>query len=198
MTLRFLITMCVVLSAPVVGLAAGDAQEPLTLGSVLKSYEFWGAVINFTCLLLLLGYGVKKFGNPALKKRSEEIKASLEEAQRLKAEAEEKHAEYQSRLNALDTEVKVMRDEMVSAAQAERARLLADAQEKAERMRRDTAFLISQQMKQLRDELTEETVVAAVAGAETLLNETTTAADQDRLADGYLKSLGSIDPRGSR
>ena len=56
-------------------------------------------------------------------------------------------------------------------------------------MRKDAAFLIEQEVKQVRVELQRETVLAAVAAAEELLKKRITPADQERLAEDYLTQL---------
>ena len=171
--------------------AAGHGG-PLTLKSVLSNPEFWAACVNFFVLLLILRYAVKKFGNPALAARRAEVEQSLQEAQKLKAQAQEAHAKYQSRLDKLDSEIDQLRADMVKAGEVERDRIVADAEEKAARMRREVTFLIEQQMKELRKTLTEETILASIKNAESLLKTATSAADQDRLADAYLQRLDDL------
>jgi F-type H+-transporting ATPase subunit b len=96
------------------------------------------------------------------------------------------------RLEKLDQEMVRLRAEMVKAGEAERDRIVAQAEEKAARMRKDTQFLIEQQMKQLRKDLTREAASAAVLAAQELLQEKTTADDQDRLAEAYLDRLDEV------
>ena len=81
---------------------------------------------------------------------------------------------------------------MIKAGEAERDRIVAQAEEKAARIRKDTSFLIEQQMKQLRKELLHEAANAAVVAAEELLRERTTDADHDQLAQAYLKRLDEV------
>jgi F0F1-type ATP synthase membrane subunit b/b' len=59
-------------------------------------------------------------------------------------------------------------------------------------MRKDTSFLIEQQIKQLRKELTHQAANAAVFAAQELLQEKTSASDQDQLAEAYLNRLGEV------
>lgn len=161
----------------------------LTFQSLLSDREFQGAVVNFLALVALFAWVIRKKGNPALAERRQEVEAELAEAQRLRAEAEQRHREAAQRLDKLDEEVAELRAEMIKAGEVERDRIVAQAEEKAARMRKDTSFLIDQQMKQLRKDLTVEAAEAAVRAAHELLQEATTEADQDRLADAYLESL---------
>ncbi|MEZ4287304.1 MAG: ATP synthase F0 subunit B [Polyangiales bacterium] len=179
---------------------AGEHHEPLTLGHVFKNYEFLGALVNFIVLVLILRMGVKKVGNPALSARSELIASELKEAQRLKAEAEAVHAEFKAKLDKLDSEIESLRADMVKAGEAERDRIVAEAETKAARMRREQAFLIEQEMKQLKKDVLGETVQAAIAHAEQLISQSASSADHDRLASDYLGAIkGEMDaPKGKR
>ncbi len=78
---------------------------------------------------------------------------------------------------------------MISAGEKERDRILAEAEHKAARMRRESEFLIEQQAKQLRADLLREATESAVTAAEQLLIKSTTNFDQQRLAQEYLSSL---------
>ena len=170
----------------------GDGHGELTVRSVFANPEFQGTLVNFTVLLLLIAWVIRKKGNPALAARRAEVEQELAEAQRLRAEAEARHMETASRLEKLDQEMVEIRADMIKAGEAERDRIVAQAEEKAARMRKDTAFLIEQQIKQRRKDLTREAANAAVVAAEELLQKSTTDTDQDQLAEAYLKRLDEV------
>lgn len=171
--------------------AAGDHGE-LTVTGLLNDRVFQGTVINFLVLVALLAWVIRKKANPALAARRAEVEKELAEAQRLRADAERRHRETATRLEKLDQEMAQIRHEMVKAGEAERDRIVAQAEEKAARMRRDTSFLIEQQIKQLRKELTQQAANAAVLAAQALLQKETTSADQDQLAEAYLTRLEEV------
>ena len=170
-------------------------HSPLTLSQILKSTEFWGTIVNFLVLALLIGWVIRKKGNPALAARREAVQKELDEAQRLRLEAEAKQREAAERLKRLDQEMARIRADMAKAGEAERDRIVAQAEEKADRLRRDTTFLIEQQLKQLRRELTAEAAKAAVEAAQSMLAEQTNDADQTQLAEAYLKRLDEVAER---
>jgi F-type H+-transporting ATPase subunit b len=126
----------------------------------------------------------------ALQARRDSIAKEIEEAQRMKQEAEARAKVYQAKLETLEQEVQTARDGLVRAGEAERDRIVADAEAKAERMRKDAEFLVTQELKQIRQDLLRDTVEAAVGAAEELLRRRVTAADQERLAEDYLTDLG--------
>lgn len=164
----------------------------LTFTGLLQNRDFQGTVINFLVLVGLIAWVIRKKGNPALAARRAEVEKELAEAQRLRAEAEKRHAETAMRLEKLDHELAQIRGDMIKAGEVERDRIVEQAEEKAARIRKDTSFLIEQQIKQLRKELTQQAATAAVLAAQELLQERTTDSDQDRLAEGYLNRLDEV------
>jgi F-type H+-transporting ATPase subunit b len=172
--------------------AHDDGHGELTLPSLLRSPDFQGTVFNFLVLVGLLTWIIRKKGNPALAARRAEVEKELAEAQRLRTEAEKRHMETATRLEKLDQEMIQIRGDMIKAGEAERDRIVEQAEEKAARMRKDTTFLIEQQVKQLRKELTHQAASAAVVAAQELLQQRTTDSDQDQLAEAYLNRLDEV------
>ena len=172
--------------------AHDDGHAELTFSALIQNREFQGTIINFLVLVGLIAWVIRKKGNPALAARRAEIEKELAEAQRLRAEAEKRHMETATRLEKLDHEMIQIRGDMIKAGEAERDRIVAQAEEKAARLRKDTSFLIEQQMKQLRKDLTQQAASAAVVAAQELLQERTTDVDQDQLAEAYLNRLDEV------
>jgi F-type H+-transporting ATPase subunit b len=147
---------------------------------------------NVTNALLLFGvlvvFGKKPIAE-ALKHRKQRIVAGMDEAARMKAEAQATLAEYEEKLKRLDSEVERIRAEMREAAEAERRRILAEAKERRERMERDAHLLVEQELKAARDSLVRETVSGALASAEEILTSRLTDADHDRLTAEYLDNI---------
>ncbi len=147
------------------------------------------SVLNFVLLISLFVWLFRDSVAKALETRRASVEQALTEAARLKTDAEAKHREYTERLAHLDEELAQIRNDMVAAGMKERDRIVADAEHKAARMRKEAEFLVEQQVKQLRAELTRDTVNAAVAAAEQLLLKSATSFDQQRLAQEYLTAL---------
>jgi F-type H+-transporting ATPase subunit b len=130
-------------------------------------------VLNFVVLLGIY----YKFGkgpiSEGLKSRRATIAREIEEAARMRKEAEDRAVKYQEKLSHLEAELKETRETL-----------------------KDATFLIEQELKQLRSELTREAVETAVVAAEELLKKRITGADQERLAEDYLSQLASRRPSG--
>ena len=194
-------TVVVLLMAPVaIAHAAGGGHghgHELHFVEIVTNPEFLAAVINFLVLVFIL---MKFGGKPVaayLSGRRRQVEEGLLEAARLKEAAEKKQAEYAARIANLSREMEEIRAEMVRAGEAERDRIVAEAERKAARMRREVEFVISQQMKQLRADLTKEAVEAAIEAAGSVLKEQTNISDQQRLAQGYLERLKQSTPGGA-
>ncbi|MEM6954556.1 MAG: ATP synthase F0 subunit B [Myxococcota bacterium] len=171
---------------------AGHGEHDLTAAQIWTNTNFLFTCLTFLFLIALLRYGYFKAGKPALEARRREIEEALNEAQAKKAEAEALREEYRGRLSRMEEELAKIREQTIKAGEVERDRIVAEAEAKAATMRKDTAFQIEQKMKALREELTHEAVAHAVAAAEEVIKNETTAADQTRLADAYLDELGAL------
>jgi len=150
---------------------------------------FVGPIVNFL-ILLAIGYmALRRAINPALASRRAAIESELNEASRLRTEAEGMHAEYTARLAGLEAEIERIKGDFVRAGETERDRIVADAQAKAARMRQDGADTVAQEFKALREDLRRVAVLAAATAAEATVRQSINAADQSRLADEFVASL---------
>ena len=152
------------------------------------------SVVNFVVLVGLFTYLFRDKLRSFLKERRASVEQALKEAARMKAEAEVKHKEYSERLARLDQELAQIKAEMIAAGRTERDRIIADAEQKAARMRKEAEFIIEQHVKQLRVDLSREAAATAIAAAEQLLLRATTTYDQQRLAQEYLTAIAKTRP----
>lgn len=154
-----------------------------------KTTPYIALLINFAILMAIYVKIGKKPIAEALKNRRASVAKEIEEAQRMRREAEERAKQYQAKLATLEQELDTTRQALIEAGKGERDRIVKEAEEKAERMKRDAQFLVEQEIKQLRIDLMKETIEAAVTAAESLLKERVTQADHDRLAEDFLAQL---------
>jgi F0F1-type ATP synthase membrane subunit b/b' len=171
--------------------AESEAPPPINWTEFDKETPpFLATLINFG--ILAAGYYLlgKKSIAAGLVARRDSIAKEIEEAQRMKAEAEQRAKTYQGRLERLDEEARQAREVLVRAGEAERDRIIADAESTADRLRKDAEFLVLQEIKQVRQDLWREAVETAVTAAEEMLKKRVTPADQERLAEAFLGELG--------
>jgi F-type H+-transporting ATPase subunit b len=160
-------------------------------GPLVPTTPYIYLVINFVVLLAIYYYAGKTGVMRELKARRETVSRELDEAAKIKAEAKAKLEEYSARIGRLDDELQRIKTELIAAGEAERDRIVKEAETKAERMRKDAEFLLSQELKQLRNDLIVQTVDTATAAAQAVLKSSVTQADHDRLADQYLHQLAA-------
>jgi F-type H+-transporting ATPase subunit b len=154
-----------------------------------KQPPYLAALINFALLMTLYYAMGKKPLAEALKSRKANVVKEIEEAQRMKQEAEARAKQYQAKLANLEDELAATRKALLESGKADQERIVKEAEEKAVRMQKDAAFLLEQEVKQMRIDLQRETVDLAVAAAGELLKKRVTAEDQERMAEEFLKTL---------
>jgi F0F1-type ATP synthase membrane subunit b/b' len=145
---------------------------------------FVGMLINFALLVGLYYTLGKKPVSEGLKQRRINIGKDIEEARKMLQEAKEAA--------------------LITAGKGEVEALLVEADERAERMKRDAERLVEQERKQLQHDLLLETIELSVAEAEKILQKSATPEDHARLADELLAELAkkpaapriSVAPRG--
>jgi F-type H+-transporting ATPase subunit b len=150
---------------------------------------FGALALNAAILyFLLFKYGRKPISD-GLRQRKLAIMKGIEDAAKMKAQAEARLAEYQKKLDDIDSEVARIKTEMKAAGEAESARILSEAKERRGRMERDARTLVEQELKAARESLLRDTVRAAVKSAEATLTAKIGDSDQQRLGDEYLASI---------
>jgi F-type H+-transporting ATPase subunit b len=163
-----------------------------------KTPPFLAMLVNFA--LLVGGYYFlgRRPVAAALQSRRDTIAKDIDEAQHMLAGARDRAKVYQAKLEQVEDAKRVARESVLGAGEAERDRIILEAEAKAARLRKDSEFLVDQELKLVREELVREAVVAAVAAAEEMLKSGITQADHERLADEYLADLAakSLGPQG--
>jgi F-type H+-transporting ATPase subunit b len=153
--------------------------------------EFWVA-IAFLVFVGVLGYfGVHRTLLKGIDGRRDRIKAELDEARRLKAEAEALLAQYRRKQHEAEQEAQAI----VAGAKAEAERLAAEAETKLEefvtRRTKMAESKIAQAEAQALADVRSAAAEAAVAAAETILTRTV----KDKVADDLI-SRGIADLKG--
>lgn len=156
-----------------------------------KQPPFLAMAINFAVLLFIYYKFGKKPVAEALKKRRENIAKQIEEADRIKTEALARAEKYQAQLGSLDVEAEQTKKAIRATGEADRERVLREANEKAARLEREADALLDAERKQAKRELYEAAVEDAVIKAEELLRAKLTQADHERLGEEFLAQLAA-------
>lgn len=150
------------------------------------------AVINLGIVLFLLFKFGKKPVSDALANRKKTIMTDIDAATALRVDAEKRLKSYEKQLGRIEERRKELHEEYRLQWEAERTRILKEAEEKALRLRRDAEFRVAQELKQVQVDLLAEAVEGSVHAAEDLLKTRIQASDQNRLADEFLLDLGKV------
>lgn len=176
---------------------SGHGHGGVTLHEVLAgdhSITFWGAVVNFSLLCAILYFAARKPLQAFLATRRSAMEEAIRDAAAAKAKAEARYQEYTDRLAGLDQELAKLRADIARGAEDDKKRILAEAEETAARLRRDTETLIRQHAEGLERRIRAEVVEAAMSSAERLLRERVGSDDQRRLADTYHAEISALAP----
>lgn len=100
-------------------------------------FTFTAQIVNFLVLVALLRWLLYARIVNAMKKREERIAGRLEEADRVRTEAEDKAAQYEEKIREIDKQREESLKEARREAQEERQRLLKEARKESDRKREE-------------------------------------------------------------
>jgi F-type H+-transporting ATPase subunit b len=174
--------------------AAREGGDEVVAEPEIHGWKLLAQLANFGVLVFIL----IKFGGPAVSKaltaRHQQLKADLAAAAEAKTAAEKRLAVQEQRLASLEQEIAGMRAGIKQEAEAEKARLIELAEERARRIQEETKFLLDQQVKQAEADLRREAALMAVDMAEQMVRRSFDANDQKRLVDGF---VGDVSDAGA-
>lgn len=147
-------------------------------------------IVNFVILVGVLVY----FGRGPLQEmfstRRATIASDIEAASALLEQAEARNAEWQRKLADLDRDLEQIRTTARRRAEEERERILAEANEAADRIQRDAVASVEQELRRAQEELREEAASLASELAAGILDDQIGDGDRDRLLDEFISRVG--------
>lgn len=157
-----------------------------------KVWDLFYRVLNFAVLMFILIYFLKKPTANFFNNRRESILAQLEELESKRIEVEQAYRDSESKMASLEDKAQEIVAEAVRQGEAERERILADAQRAAENMKRQAEMAVQHELAtataRLRAEISEE----ATRAAEELVRQNLQAADEERMITGSLDRVGGV------
>lgn len=157
---RALATVIAVAAAalPTAALAAGDPAREKTL--------LVYAVCNFVLFVGLLYFLLRKPLREFLDRREHELNREIERVQQLRADFDDRIRGLTERLDGIDRESKTLVEEIVSAAERERDRILAEADALARSIQHSTEQRVSTMEREIRAGIVDEITRRVLADAE--------------------------------
>ena len=185
--LKLALTAAGVLLLSAVTYAAESGHHEQSIGEMILGMGW--PVANFIIFVGVIYY----FGNGPLKDylatRSASIRKDLVEAAELKATATAQLASIEQKLQALPGELNTLRSRGADEIAAEEKRIAAAAEADRERLLEQTRREIDLQVRLAKKDILEHAADLSVQLATERIKKETTAADQDRLVDNYLKQV---------
>lgn len=152
--------------------------------------EIWFPLGNF----LIYAFIIVKFAVPLVRSflasRRDEVVATIEQASAKKQQAEALVKEYRSKVAGLDSEIQSMQSSLREDGEREKAKLLAEAEMLAAKIKEDARFLGEQEVKMARQQIRREMADQAEAAARDLITKNLSAADQSRLVQEFIQRIG--------
>jgi F-type H+-transporting ATPase subunit b len=148
-------------------------------------------VLNFVVLAFLIHRLILRKLVDDNVTRHDDIKRQVEDARRSLSEAEAGLADFKRRMDRVDAESKQILDVARKAADADRTRLLAEAEVEVERFKSQAMATAQREVSLRRAEIEAEVVDRAIVRAGELLMSRITDADQGRLVDDYAVELAN-------
>ena len=167
---------------PAAGYASSDGEEGGGSGMMWK-------IINFVVFAIVFYLIWIKVVSKMLADRGTDIKKALSEAAEMKEAAQAKEKEYNEKLSLLDAKIKEIQADLKRDGEAEKVRILEEADIAAGRIKEQARQLVDLEMDRARGELRKEVSLLSVEMAEEILKKELTTEDQKRLVKESLEKI---------
>jgi len=174
---------------PAAAWASGGGGEGWQHGFLVNAG--WTAA-NVVVLLWVLAKIGKRPARDFLANRRTNIMLELDEATKLREEAEALLDDYKGRVEGLDAEKEQLLAEFRDAGEAEKTRLVDEGKQAADRMRADAKRSIDQEIRKAKVELEGAVLDRAVAQATEALRKDAGPSEQRVLVDDFLGRVKSL------
>lgn len=164
----------------------GGSLSPAKLKDLL-----W-RTLNFAVLLVVL---IKVLSKPianGLRARQQSIKEQFTDLEERKAEADKAYQTFEEKLAAIDGEVSDIIQSAITQGEAEKERIIEEANRAADDIRRQAEMAIQHELAEAKLRLRQEIANQAVIMAEELIRKNLHEADQVKLIEDYLSKVGTV------
>ena len=181
------LSVLMVLAVAATAYASGDGAIPKE-----KWLDLLWRTTNFAALVFILVFFLRKPFADGLSSRRDGIKDQLEALESRKAEAEQLYKEAEAKLARLDDEVNGIITEAVKQGEAEKEKIIADAERNAGDIKRQAEMAVAHEIAEAKTRLKGEIAEQAVLLAEALVKKNIQPADQSRMVELSLEKVGGI------
>ncbi len=186
--MRAILLLLGILAAPAVASAASEAAG----AAGIPWWEIFKQAVNFSILVGVLVYFLRKPVGAYLSERAEILKKSIDEAARAREAAAEKLQAIESRMAKLSEEIAAMNRKMEEEADEETRRMRDAARAEIERLHTQVQFAAEQEVKNARLELRKEAAELSARTAAEIVAKTVTKEDQERMVRENIDRIREI------
>lgn len=183
-----LLTFMLVMVLANMAIASGGGHADS--GVLLKDFLY--RILNFSIVVAILVYFLRKPLKKGLAGRSEEIEKALAEAKQVKEEAEAKFAEYDRKLDQATEEIAEISDAIRREGELEKQKIIENAKQMAIKIEQNAEKAAEMEIAKARRELRKEASTLAVEMAKSMLEQNFTKDDDTRLIDEYMQKVGEL------
>jgi F-type H+-transporting ATPase subunit b len=173
-------------AAPIFAQEAAQEKTKSGLSPTLESILLW---VNFAILVGGLTYLARKYGSPFLAARSQKITQDIEEAARVRKDAEARSAEVDRRLANLAADLAALRVESQKELEAQRRHAAGRSAAEVAKIQVRAEQEIAAAGKLARLELKRYSAEMALTIAAQIIQARMTSDTQDALVRGFVKDL---------
>jgi F-type H+-transporting ATPase subunit b len=149
-------------------------------------------IVNFVVLVgILVKFGKKPIMDFLLS-RHNKVRARIDEAEHLMAEAETLKKEYEARLAGIEAEIEAFKAQIVEETAKERDKVLDEARAFAAKIQEQAKLTYDQEIREVTGKIKEEIAKLAIDKAEKFVKERVDKADNDRMVEEFIEKLRSL------
>ena len=182
-----LIFIAVVFCASLAHASGGEGGIPKE-----KWLDLLWRTLNFAGLVAILVLALKKPISNGLNGRRQAIVETFDDLDAQKAEAERIYRGYEDKLSKIDDEVEAIISSAVKQGEAEKKRIIEEANRAAGDIQRQAEMAIQHELSEARLRLRSEIAEQAVQMAEELIQQNLKDADQTKMVENYLEKVGAL------
>lgn len=157
-----------------------------------KVWDLFYRVLNFAALIFILLYFLKKPAVNFFNNRRETIRAELEELEAKRIEVERAYKESEAKMGSLEASAREIVAEAIRQGEAERERILVEAERAAVNMKRQAELAVQHELTMAKSKLKSEIAEEAAKAAEELVRQHLQPADEAKMIAGYLEKVGGV------
>lgn len=128
----------------------------------------------------------------SLDKRTDDIKNALDEAIKARDEAQKELNEYKSKLASMNKELEEMKEKAFKAAEAEKSKIIAEAENTVGRLKEFSESLIASDLIRAKTELKNYAFTLAKKVAEEKLKSSFDMSKHEVVINNYIKKIGEV------